>query len=84
MAEEFVPDSIPSGSADSESREPVQTILVGCRDGVIEQMHVLYQKGYAYVDEWSPLQPTGKPNQVISILIRYHKRFPTDTRKSGR
>ncbi|HAZ47600.1 MAG TPA: peptide ABC transporter substrate-binding protein [Cyanobacteria bacterium UBA11369] len=88
MAEEFVRESIASESANPESslpeREPVRMILVGCREGVIEQMHILYQKGYAHVDESSPLQPTGKPGEVIAILIRYFKRFVTNTRKSGR
>ena len=88
MAEEFVRDSIAAGNANAESsvpeREPVRMILIGSREGVTEQMHILYQKGYAHVDESSPLQPTGKPGEVIAILIRYFKRFVTNTRKSGR
>jgi hypothetical protein len=85
--EELVSDSIASGSANGSSslpeREPVRMILVGSREGVIEQMHILYQKGYAHVDEWSPLQSGGKLGEVIAILIRYHKRFLSNTRKSG-
>lgn len=88
MAEEFVRDLISSGDDNVESsvpeREPVRMILIGSREGVTEQMHILYQKGYARVDEWSPLQPTGKIGEVIAVLIRYYKRFLSDTRKSGR
>ena len=86
--EEFVRDSIASGNANAESsvpeREPVRMILIGSREGVTAQIHILYQKGYAGVDEWSPLQPTGKIGEVIAVLIRYYKRLVSDTRKSGR
>lgn len=33
-------------------------------------IHTLYRVGFAQVSEWSCLQPTGTPGEVMSILIR--------------
>ncbi len=51
-------------------REPIKHTLMGSSKAVtstIEHLHVI---GYASVGDWSPLVPTGKPDEVMSILIR--------------
>lgn len=90
MAEEFLSDSTGSGCPNSESetpeRKPVRVLLIGSREGVIETIHTLYQKDFAEVGAWSPLQPTKNPGEVMSILTRHSKGQSNDTgtRKSGR
>jgi hypothetical protein len=90
MLEEFLRDSggsVPSNSdPGDDDREVVQMFIISSADGVTETIHTLFAKDFAEVDEWSPPQPTGKPDQVITILTRYRKRRPikSNIRKSGR
>ncbi|MDZ8186802.1 MAG: hypothetical protein RMX96_18375 [Nostoc sp. ChiSLP02] len=52
-------------------REPIKHTLTGSSKAVISTIHHLQVIGYASVGDWSPLVPTGKPDEVMSILIRY-------------
>lgn len=54
----------------TSNREFVKFLLIGSRQGVTNQIHSLYCKGVAQVDEWSPLQPTAKAGEFVSILSR--------------
>ncbi|NJL86538.1 MAG: hypothetical protein HC886_12055 [Leptolyngbyaceae cyanobacterium SM1_1_3] len=59
----------PSRSRDPK-RKDVRHILLGEADAVhldILSMHVL---GYAEATAWSRPQPTGKPNEVVRVLIK--------------
>ncbi|MCC5639697.1 hypothetical protein LC593_28500 [Nostoc sp. CHAB 5844] len=51
-------------------REPVKHLLIGSPKAVTRTIHRLQVIGYASVGDWSPLLPTGNPDEVMSILIR--------------
>ena len=79
MTEEFVPDASetpavpvsPSASPEpTSSREPVKILLIGSPKGVNNIIQTLYRLRFAEVREWSPLQPTANPGEVVSILKR--------------
>ncbi len=79
MTEEFVPDAsetpavpvTPSASPEPTStREPVKILLIGSPKGVNTMIHTLYRLRFASVTQWSPLQPTANPGEVVSMLIR--------------
>jgi hypothetical protein len=79
MTEEFVPDASatpavpvsPSASPEpTSSREPVKILLIGSPKGVNTMIHTLYRLRFASVTQWSPLQPTANPGEVVSLLIR--------------
>jgi hypothetical protein len=79
MTEEFVPDASetpavpvsPSASPEPTStREPVKILIIGSPKGVNNMIHTLYRHRFAEVTEWSPLQPTANPGEVVSILRR--------------
>ena len=90
MAQEFFSDSTgsapPSSDSEMPEREPIRIMIIGTREGVMEEIKNFYAIGFAEVDEWSPLTPVPKTDLVMTILIRYRKRHSTDssTRKSGR
>ena len=54
----------------TEEREFIKVMLVGSPKAVHETIRVLYLRRFAEVWEWSPLQPTQKPGEVISVLKR--------------
>jgi hypothetical protein len=89
MAQEFLQDltgsARPNIDAGEDDRETVQILIISSPEGVEETIHTLFAKEFAYVDEWSPPQPTKKPGKVVSILTRYRKRRPIKLapRKSG-
>ncbi len=79
MTEEFVPDATetptipvtPSPSSEPTSnREPVKILIIGSPKGVNNIIQTLYRLRFAEVREWSPLQPTANPGEVVSILKR--------------
>ena len=79
MTEDFIPDAsetpavpvTPSPSPEPTSnREPVKILLIGSPKGVNTMIHTLYRLRFASVREWSPLQPTANPGEVVSILKR--------------
>jgi hypothetical protein len=79
MTEEFVPDTSetpaipvsPSASPEpTSSREPVKILLIGSPKAVNNTIQTFYRLRFAEVREWSPLQPTANPGEVVSILKR--------------
>jgi len=79
MTEDFLPDTnetpTPPVSANTPAepppeRERLKIILVSSPRVVKSTIRTLYTKGFAEVTEWSPLQPTSNPNEVISVLSR--------------
>ncbi|MEQ9357849.1 peptide ABC transporter substrate-binding protein [Coleofasciculus chthonoplastes] len=78
MSQEFVPNNLekvpPAPSATPEStasREPVKISIIGSRRGVKSIIYtLLYRLQFAEVTAWSTLQPTGKPGEFVSMLIR--------------
>jgi hypothetical protein len=51
-------------------REPIKHLLIGSSKAVTSTIHSLQVIGYASTGDWSPLLPTGNPDEVMSILIR--------------
>ncbi len=45
--------------------------MKGSRQAVMHSMHMLYVLGYAEICEWSPLEPTGVPDEVITTMMKY-------------
>ncbi|MEA5506997.1 hypothetical protein VB735_28665 [Halotia wernerae UHCC 0503] len=53
------------------NREPLKHLLIGSSKAVTSTIHYLKVIGYADVDDWSQLLPTGNPGEVMSILSRH-------------
>lgn len=51
-------------------KERLKMILVSSPKVVNSTIRRLYTLGFAQVTEWSPLQPTPNPNEVMSVLSR--------------
>ncbi|MEL7038826.1 MAG: peptide ABC transporter substrate-binding protein [Cyanobacteria bacterium J06592_8] len=54
----------------TEEREYIKVVLMGSPKAVQQTIRVLYLRGFAQVWEWSPLQPTQKAGEVMSLLKR--------------
>lgn len=65
------PVSSPTPEEGNPEREPLKHILMGSPKAVTGAIHALHARGYAEVGSWSPLVPTSKVGEVISILLRY-------------
>lgn len=52
------------------NRERLKMISVSSPKVVNNTIRHLYTLGFAEVTEWSPLQPTPNPNEVMSVLSR--------------
>lgn len=63
--------TLPVAEPPQLEREPVKILLIGSPKAVRSIIHILYRLGFASVSEWSPLQPTQKLGEVMSILLRY-------------
>jgi hypothetical protein len=85
MSQEFVPDDNlsvsealeedrPNDASAVSEQEVVRITVVGSRAAVLETIHTLYRVGFAQVGDWSPPQRGAKPGQVISVLIRRHRK----------
>ncbi len=74
MPQEFVPDDNNSDPANDDSAASEQDILmltiVGSPKAVRKTILTLYRLGFAEVNDWSQLQRTANPKQVMSVLIR--------------
>jgi hypothetical protein len=79
MSEEFIPNAsetpavsvFPSASPEpTSSRESVKILIIGSPKGVNNIIHTLYRLKFAEVTQWSSLQPTANPDEVVSILRR--------------
>ncbi len=90
MAEEFLGDSTgsvrPNSDAGEPKREKIEFMIVGSREGVMEEILKFYKMGFAPVDEWSPITPMPNTDKMMTILVRDRKGGSTDSsiRKSGR
>ncbi|MBH8562749.1 hypothetical protein I8748_11250 [Nostoc sp. CENA67] len=60
----------PSSQKSSPNRERIKHLLIGSPKAVTSTIHFLQMIGYANVGDWSPLQPIGDSDEVMSILIR--------------
>ncbi len=52
-------------------KQAAQQTLKGSRQAVIYSMQMLYSLGYAEIAEWTPLEPTEVPGEVITTITKY-------------
>jgi hypothetical protein len=64
--------SLPS-PAGQRDRELIKVVLIRSPGAVVQTIRVLYLRGFAKVWEWSPLQPTQKTGEVMSVMKRLVK-----------
>jgi hypothetical protein len=57
--------------AANPEKEPLKHLLIGSPQAVRSTIHVLHARGYAEVGVWSPLLPTAKSGEVMSIFVKY-------------
>lgn len=61
------PDSL---LARSDGRETVKVMVIGSPRAVENTIRWLYLRGFAELYEWSPMQPTQNPGEVMSLMRR--------------
>jgi hypothetical protein len=69
--EEFLPNPNETPAPPTPSNTPAEPPPNGERLKMIlvnSTIRTLYTKGFAEVTEWSPLQPTPNPGEVMSVL----------------
>jgi hypothetical protein len=86
MSQEFLPDDnkfvsealeedrANDDSAAKSEQDVVCVTVTGSPKGVRETILTLYRLGFAQVSDWSPVQRTANPKQVMSVLIRRRSR----------
>ncbi|NEO81793.1 MAG: hypothetical protein F6K65_27230 [Moorea sp. SIO3C2] len=59
--------------SDNQSPKPkkAKLLLIGSPEKVRKTINAIYSLKYAEPDEWSTPEPTGKPGEVMTFLIRY-------------
>ncbi|MBD2445671.1 hypothetical protein H6G76_00605 [Nostoc sp. FACHB-152] len=80
MTKSFLADTVPTpislglseqSTEKNPERESVKVVIYGSKTGVNNTILTLYKLGFAQVNEWSPLLPSSKPGEVMSILTRH-------------
>jgi len=58
---------------DNQGRQPKKSklLLIGTPKQVRHTINALYSLKYAYPYEWSTPEPTEKPGEVMTTLVRY-------------
>ncbi|NEP53421.1 MAG: hypothetical protein F6K65_33350 [Moorea sp. SIO3C2] len=69
MSTDFIPNQDNNPDDSNPNKKRIKYIK-GSPEGVTKTIYGLYVLGYADVSEWSPLQPTGIPGQVISFVTK--------------
>ncbi|TAD78603.1 MAG: peptide ABC transporter substrate-binding protein [Oscillatoriales cyanobacterium] len=52
----------------ADGREVVKRMAIGSPRAVENTIRVLYLRGFAELYEWSPMQPTQNPGEVMSLM----------------
>ncbi|EGJ32016.1 MULTISPECIES: hypothetical protein [Moorena] len=52
-------------------KQPAKHVLKGSREAVIYSMQMLYSLGYGSIAEWTPLEPTDVPGEVMTTITKY-------------
>ncbi|NEQ80948.1 MAG: hypothetical protein F6K26_12055 [Moorea sp. SIO2I5] len=73
MTKNIPPNSDDKNNPENPGRKPkqVKLILIGSPEKVWKTIIALYGLKYAYPNEWSTPEPTGKPDEIMTFLIRY-------------
>lgn len=51
-------------------RERLRVLIIGSREGVTETIYTLHRRGFAEVNDWSPLLRVPNSEELMSILRR--------------
>ncbi|NEP34476.1 hypothetical protein [Moorena sp. SIO3B2] len=70
MSQNFIPNQNNNSDESNQKKQRIKYIK-GSPEGVSKTIYSLSALGYAKVSDWSPLQPTGIPGQVISFATKY-------------
>ncbi|NEQ83979.1 MAG: hypothetical protein F6K26_28490 [Moorea sp. SIO2I5] len=73
MTKNIPPNSDENQNPENPGRKPkkVKYVLIGSPEQVRNTINAIYGLKYAYPDEWSTPEPTEKPGEVMTFLIRY-------------
>ena len=52
-------------------KQPAHHVLKGSREAVIYSMQMLYSLGYGSIAEWTPLEQTEVPGEVMTTITKY-------------
>lgn len=66
----LVPPGLEPLPVREDGREVVKVLVIGSPRAVENTIRVLYLRGFAELYEWSPMQPTQNPGEVMSLLRR--------------
>ena len=71
MSESLVTPSIQIPTATEFIRDPVRILVIGTPPGIRAICHSLHIKGFARLDEWSPLLPycSGKYCRILTRQV---------------
>jgi len=69
MSQNFIPNQ-DNNHDDSNQKQKLIKYIKGSPEAVTKTIYSLYTLGYGSVSDWSPLQPTGIPGQVISFATK--------------
>ena len=69
MSTDFIPNH-DNNHDDSNPKKKRIKYIKGSPEAVIKTIYGLYVLGYGSLSDWSPLQPTGIPGQVISFISK--------------
>lgn len=61
----------PNPAPAEPNREPVLILVIGSRKGIDKIVSALYLRGFAAVQEWSPILPAQTVGKLMRSLIRY-------------
>jgi hypothetical protein len=56
---------------ESGAYEVIQVSVVGSLSGIQITIQSLHIRGFAEVNDWCRPQPTGKPGEYISVLLKH-------------
>ena len=73
MTKKFPPNSDENLTPENEGRKrnKAKLVLIGSPEKVRKTINAIYSLKYANPDEWITPEPTGKPGEVMTFLIRY-------------
>lgn len=69
MSTDFIPNQNNNPEDYNPNKKGIKYIK-GSPEAVINTIYSLYALGYGSVSDWSPLQPTGIPGEVISFVTK--------------
>ena len=52
-------------------KQPTHHTLKGPRQSVIHSMQMLSSLGYGEIADWTPLEPTDIPGEVMTTMTKY-------------